>query len=71
MEDVEWMWDALSRMEQDAKSLDWPEMIDQINIARKALTAEASRLLATETSNIVHVDFMRRRQVHCLEALRL
>lgn len=68
MEEAEWMWAILDRLEQDAKLRGWTDMIDQINVMRRVLAAEAGRMLDTAAGNVVRVDFKLRRQVHFLDA---
>jgi hypothetical protein len=68
MEEAEWMWAVLDRMEQDAKPWGWTAMIDQINVTRRILAAEASRMPDPAPGIVVHVDFKLRRQIHILDA---
>ncbi len=61
MEEAEWMWAVLDQMEQDAKPRGWTDMIDQINVTRRVLSAEAGRMLDPTSGNVVRVDFKMRR----------
>ena len=68
MEEADWMWAVLDRMEQDAKPRGWTDMIDQINVTRRVLAAEAGRMLDPGPGNVVRVDFKLRRQIHFQDA---
>jgi len=68
MEEAEWMWAALDRMEQDAKPHGWTEMVDQINVMRQVLVAEAGRMRDLAPGNVVRVDFRLRRQIYFTDA---
>ncbi|NBZ90068.1 hypothetical protein [Stagnihabitans tardus] len=55
MEKLEWMRDALTRMEIDATKRGWVEMIAKIKATREVLTAEAAMQVRRE--NVIRVDF--------------
>ncbi|OYU37402.1 MAG: hypothetical protein CFE33_21050 [Pseudorhodobacter sp. PARRP1] len=66
MKESEWMWEVLTRMEEDARSWGWNDMIDQINVIRRVLTAEASGRPIDKLCNVVHVRFRHLRPTYVM-----
>ena len=61
MERVDWIWEVLRVMENDAQTNGWVKLIDQINVTRSILSAEvAAALEPTTAANVIRVHFGRR-----------
>jgi hypothetical protein len=62
------MWNVLDRLEKEAGPLGWTDFIDQINVTRRVLAAEAGRTFDSTPANVVRVDFKFRRHIHFVDA---
>ena len=58
MKTVEWMWEVLQVMEDDARKKGWERLIDQINTTRNVLLSEitANRGKGIPV-NVIRVNF--------------
>ena len=65
MERVDWMWEVLRVMEEDARHKGWDNLIEQIHVTRHVLLSEISaKREASLPANVIRVNFTALTRAH-------